>query len=119
MGMMAGRQMTREEAMMILGIDVEDESKELKDDEGNRVEGLNPEDIMERFDTLIEKNQLEKGGSFYIQSKVYWAKQQLMQDHPAELNKSDWNPDTSGKKAMDKEEEEPEQPTDKKEEEKK
>ena len=43
MGMMAGRQMTREEAMMILGIDVKDETNHLKDDEGNRIEGLNPE----------------------------------------------------------------------------
>ena len=105
--------MTREEAMMILGIA---EEEEVKDDEGNRVEGLDPEVIMQRFDTLIEKNQLDKGGSFYIQSKVYWAKQQLMQDHPAELNKSVWNPDAS-KKAMDKEEEDYE-PTDKKEEKK-
>ena len=107
--------MTREEAMMILGIEKEEE---LKDDEGNRVEGLDPEEIMQRFDTLIEKNQLEKGGSFYIQSKVYWAKQQLMVDHPAELNTSPWNPDASASnKAMDKEEEEPES-TDKKEEKK-
>ena len=29
---------------------------------------------MERFDQLIEKNQVDKGGSFYIQSKIYWAK---------------------------------------------
>ena len=114
MGMMAGRQMTREEAIMILGISDEEP---VKDEEGNRVEGLDPEEIMQRFDTLIEKNQLEKGGSFYIQSKVYWAKQQLMMDHPAELNKSVWNPDTAGQKAMDKEEEEPES-TDKKEEKK-
>ena len=28
--------------------------------------GLDPEKIMERFDTLIEKNQPERGGSFYL-----------------------------------------------------
>ena len=104
--MMAGRQMTREEAILILGIPEEEQSR--VDDEGNRIEGLDPELIMERFDTLIEKNQLEKGGSFYIQSKVYWAKQQLMMDHPEELNQSVWNPENAGKKAMDKEEEVPE-----------
>ena len=63
MGMIAGKQMTRQEAMQILNIPEEEAEEELK-----------PDDIMERFDTLIEKNQIEKGGSFYIQSKVYWAK---------------------------------------------
>jgi len=43
---------------------------------------------MERFDTLIEKNTPEKGGSFYIQSKVFFAKEHLMQDFPPEMNDS-------------------------------
>ena len=58
---------------------------------------------MDRFDSLIEKNQVNKGGSFYIQSKIYWAKQHLMQDFPTELNLSQWNPEGHGKKAMEKE----------------
>jgi hypothetical protein len=37
---------------------------------------------MERFDTLFEKNMPEKAGSFYIQSKVFFAKEFLMQDYP-------------------------------------
>ena len=41
---------------------------------------------------MFEKNNPEKGGSFYIQSKVYFAKEFLMQDFPPELNKSQYNP---------------------------
>ena len=47
---------------------------------------------MERFDGLIERNQIEKGGSFYLQSKIFWAKEHLMKDFAAELNESKWNP---------------------------
>lgn len=43
---------------------------------------------MERFDTLFEKNAAEKGGSFYIRSKIFFAKEHLMQDWPPELNVS-------------------------------
>ena len=76
-----------------------------KNEDGLQKETLDPKLIMERFDQLIEKNQVEKGGSFYIQSKVYWAKEQLMIDQPKEFNLSKWNPEGAGKKAMDKEEE--------------
>ena len=77
---------------------------------------MDPKEIMDRFDVLIEKNQIEKGGSFYIQSKIYWAKEHLMQEFPKEENQSVWNPESQGKKAMDKEEE---MPKDEKDEEKK
>ena len=40
----------------------------------------------QRFETLFEKNSPEKGGSFYIRSKIYFAKNQLMKDFPAELD---------------------------------
>ena len=53
MGVMAGRTMTVEEAKLIL--DMNEEGEE-----------MDPHLIMKRFDTLIEKNQIEKGGSFYI-----------------------------------------------------
>ena len=67
--------MTRSEAMLILQL-AEEETKEGED--GFQEETLDPKEIMERFDTLIEKNQIEKGGSFYVQSKIYWAKEHLM-----------------------------------------
>ena len=35
-------------------------------EDGHLKENIDPKKIMERFDTLIEKNQVEKGGSFYI-----------------------------------------------------
>ena len=57
---------------------------------------------MERFEKLMEKNQAESGGSFYVQSKIYWAKQQLMIDHPQELNQSEWNPQGQGYRANEK-----------------
>ena len=63
MGMLAGRPMTRSEAIQILQL-TEEEEKE-SDDEFQQ-ETLDPTEIMARFDTLIEKNQIEKGGSFYI-----------------------------------------------------
>ena len=47
---------------------------------------------MERFEHLFSKNETENGGSFYLQSKVYFAKEFLMQDHPPELNVSKYNP---------------------------
>ena len=43
---------------------------------------------MERFEILFDKNSVEKGGSFYIRSKIYFAKEHLMQDWPKELNTS-------------------------------
>jgi hypothetical protein len=47
---------------------------------------------MDRFEKLFSKNDVEKGGSFYLQSKIYFAKEFLMQDHPSELNVSRYNP---------------------------
>ena len=72
MGMMAGKTMTREEAMAILNIeegdklDSEKESEPELDEEGYSKETLDPELIMKRFETMIEKNQVANGGSFYI-----------------------------------------------------
>lgn len=111
MGTLAGSPMTRDEALKILNI----EEVELKDEDGYSKSNVDPKEIMERFDSLIEKNQVSKGGSFYIQSKIFWAKQHLMQDFPVELNVSQWNPEGQGKKAMDKEADE-EQTEDKSEE---
>ena len=59
---------------------------------------------MERFETLFEKNAMEKGSSFYIQSKIYFAKEFLMQDYPVELNMSQYNPDPNQKPEEDQEE---------------
>ena len=76
MGSMIKTPMTRDEALKILNIEhEEDEEPEAKA-------------IMERFETIFEKNLPEKGGSFYIQSKVYFAKEFLMQDYPVQLNMS-------------------------------
>ena len=41
---------------------------------------------------MFEKNLPEKGGSFYIRSKIYFAKKQLMIDFPQELDVSKYNP---------------------------
>ena len=54
--------MTRDEAYKILAI-------EAKEDEE-----VDPKNVMERFDILFEKNTSVRGGSFYIQSKIYFAK---------------------------------------------
>ena len=81
--MLSGKTMTNDEARQILNIPSDEED-------------VDPQHVMKRFNTLIEKNQVEKGGSFYLQSKVYWAKQQLMVDYP-EMNQSVWNPQGEGR----------------------
>ena len=73
--------MTKDEALQILNIE-----------EPNEEEPLNHEHVMERFETLFEKNRPENHGSFYLQSKIYFAKQHLMMDFPEEFNKSKFNP---------------------------
>ena len=73
MGTMAGKPMSRSEALMIMNIDEEEYKAEDHDSDDDDVE-IPADLIMERFGTLIEKNQISKGGSFYLQSKIYWAK---------------------------------------------
>ena len=108
MGTMAGKEMKREEALQILAIE-EDEHREEDHDSDEETIKIPAELIMERFEALIQKNQVANGGSFYLQSKIYWAKHQLMLDHPKELNTSEWNPiGELGHRAVDKVEEEPE-----------
>ena len=75
--------MTREESVRILGI--ENTINDIKDD-------IDPKLIMDKFDDLFARNDPEKGGSFYLQSKIYFAKEFLMQDFPPELNISKFNP---------------------------
>ena len=82
-GRMMTNPMTREESIRILGI--ESTINDIKDD-------IDPKVVMDRFEELFSKNDPEKGGSFYLQSKIYFAKEFLMQDHPAELNISKFNP---------------------------
>jgi len=71
MGSMIKTPMTREEALQILNI-------EAKEPEAGAKPNAEAEKVMERFETLYEKNQPEHNGSFYIQSKVYFAKEFLM-----------------------------------------
>ena len=73
--------MTRAEACQILNI-TEPEGEE---EENLPVDHL---EVMERYDILAEKNSGTKGGSFYVRSKIFFAKEHLMQDWPAELNVS-------------------------------
>ena len=99
---MAGQAMTRNEAILILNLQEAIEDAEIGDE--NTLETLDPKEVMERFDTLIEKNQLERGGSFYLQSKIFWAKEQIMQDFPSEDNHSKWNPDGFGTRPIEADE---------------
>ena len=56
---------------------------------------------------MFEKNLPEKGGSFYLQSKIYFAKEHLMEPFPKELNKSKFNPEEADatREAAEKEKE--------------
>mmetsp|Transcript_21790 Transcript_21790/g.30541 ORF Transcript_21790/g.30541 Transcript_21790/m.30541 type:complete len:158 (-) Transcript_21790:116-589(-) len=59
-----GLRITREESMQIM--DLEDE--------------FTREELKERYDKLMEANSDSKGGSFYLQSKVFRAHERLIQD---------------------------------------
>jgi hypothetical protein len=83
--------MTKDEALKILN---------LKEPEAT------PESIMEKFEKYFESNDPMKGGSFYIQNKVYYAKEYLMEKFPKELNKSRFNPDASGREEKKEEKKE-------------
>ena len=54
---------------------------------------LSPEKVMENFEKYCEANDPMKGGSFYIQNKIDYAKEFFMENYPKELNKSKFNPD--------------------------
>ena len=70
--------MTKDEAIKILSI---------KENQNT------PENIMEQFDKYMATNDPEKGGSFYLQNKIYYAKELLMRNFPSQLNISKYNPD--------------------------
>eukprot|EP01016_Furgasonia_blochmanni_P037133 TRINITY_DN4333_c0_g2_i10.p1 TRINITY_DN4333_c0_g2~~TRINITY_DN4333_c0_g2_i10.p1 ORF type:complete len:154 (+),score=62.07 TRINITY_DN4333_c0_g2_i10:32-493(+) len=68
----AHKPMTPEEAVKILGLE-----------SGN----LNATAIMEKYVKLFDVNDSSKGGSFYVQSKVFYAKEELMKSFPGEEKK--------------------------------
>ena len=54
-----------------------DESCKILNIEPNNSDSLNLENINKRFDYLFDVNSKEKGGSFYLQSKIYRAAERL------------------------------------------
>ena len=90
MGSMIKTPMTRTEACQILNIE-----------DANPDEPVNHIDVIERFEVLFEKNSAENQGSFYMRSKIYFAKEHLMQDWPSELNVTKF--DNEGEEGADDE----------------
>jgi len=78
--------MTKEESLKILNI---------KESE------MTSEKIMEQFEKYFEANDSMKGGSFYLQNKIYYAKEMLMEKYPKEMNMSKFNPDGKAKAPND------------------
>ncbi len=70
--------MTKSEALKILDL--------------TNTKELTSVDIINKYDKLIELNKPEKGGSFYIQNKIYYAKEFLIQELPKDDNISEQNP---------------------------
>lgn len=66
--------MTKDEALKILEL--------------QKNENLTPEDILFQSDKLIKMNDPEKGGSFYIQNKVFYAKEYLLNEFDKSSNNS-------------------------------
>ena len=69
MGSLAKVPMTRTEACKILNIELTDEES---------TEPVDHLEVMERFEILYGKNSVEKEGSFYLRSKIFFAKEHLM-----------------------------------------
>ena len=78
MGAMVKTPMTRTEACQILNIEEVADPKE----------PVCHNEVIERFEILFDKNSVENGGSFYLRSKVFFAKEHLMLDWPTDLNVS-------------------------------
>jgi import inner membrane translocase subunit TIM16 len=70
----SGKPITKEEAYNILGF--KDKQK------------VTPQDIIKKFDHLYESNGPEKGGSLYLQAKIYHARQHLMKEFSPIYNTS-------------------------------
>jgi mitochondrial import inner membrane translocase subunit TIM16 len=49
---------------------------------------LDPERIKERYETLFAMNDKAKGGSFYLQSKIFRAKERIDQEMSTNSSKS-------------------------------
>lgn len=47
----------------------------------------NMEDVMDRFKRLFDANEVDKGGSFYLQSKIFRARQRIERETALELEK--------------------------------
>jgi len=61
-GVFTKKRMKLDEALMILNLEQS---------------GVTPEAVQQQYDKYFETNAVEKGGSFYLQSKIYRAKEQL------------------------------------------
>jgi hypothetical protein len=72
-----GTPMIKEEAYKIMNFTENDE--------------LTSELIMERYEKYFIINDPNKGGSFYLQNKIFYSKEFLMQDFPKSENKSKYD----------------------------
>ena len=86
MGAMVKTPMTRTEACQILNIE----------EVGEGTEPVDYNEVLERFEVLFEKNSIENAGSFYLRSKIYFAKEHLMMDWPEDLNVSKFDGNGDG-----------------------
>mmetsp|Transcript_29887 Transcript_29887/g.72435 ORF Transcript_29887/g.72435 Transcript_29887/m.72435 type:complete len:138 (+) Transcript_29887:252-665(+) len=60
-----GKRISRSEALQVLNL--------------TEAEAANPEAIQKQFERYFAANDVKKGGSFYLQSKIYRAHEQLME----------------------------------------
>lgn len=61
-----------------------------------------PAEIMKRFEKMYIDNNPKAGGSFYLQTKIYFAKEFLMSGYK-EFNKSKFNPGENTEKTQEAE----------------
>ncbi|KAF8540722.1 mitochondrial import inner membrane translocase-like protein subunit tim16 [Trichophaea hybrida] len=62
------------------GLTLDEAYKILNVKPSTEVGGLSTESVAERYKALFERNDPKKGGSFYLQSKIYRARERLDQE---------------------------------------
>lgn len=87
------------------GITLDESCKILNIDGSNAKDYLNLDKVNKRFDYLFDVNDKNKGGSFYLQSKIYRAAERLkweIKEREKEVNINKENSQTSNTKEAEK-----------------
>mmetsp|Transcript_35859 Transcript_35859/g.33963 ORF Transcript_35859/g.33963 Transcript_35859/m.33963 type:complete len:127 (-) Transcript_35859:33-413(-) len=83
-------------AKVVRGKMQEDEALKILNIDGRK--NLTPDMLLQKYSKLFDANDPKKGGSFYLQSKIYRAKEALDLELKEEIMKNAKKPNSSDKK---------------------